>query len=68
MNESKPPLWLWGLLLILAGGSAFMVFGPPQGGTSEQRGMALGMGLVQGLAILSGIALIVVHFARASRK
>ena len=64
---SRVPLWQWGLLLIIAGLIANFVVGalmPPASGSAAARGQAAGRMAVMVLAVMAGVALIVMHFVR----
>ncbi|MFN0053628.1 MAG: hypothetical protein ACKV0T_15725 [Planctomycetales bacterium] len=65
------PLWLPGLLLIVGGIVAHLAAGwifPIVGNSAADRGRAFGQGLVTGLCVLAGVALLVRHFVRAGSE
>jgi hypothetical protein len=64
---ARHPLWLWGLVLIVAGAGARAFQGPVRTDTEYGRGEAFGQGLVQIVAILAGVTLIVLHLVRGRR-
>jgi hypothetical protein len=60
-----------GMLLIVAGPLASVATGlvmAPAADTAAARGQAIGRALVAVVAVVSGIALIVSHFARGKRS
>ena len=68
MERKQQPLWLWGLVLILAAGASFAILGPVQGTGPQRWGEAFGRGIVQAGALLAGVVLIILHFARSQDR
>ena len=64
------PLWLWGLIVIVAGVAANVVMSNLQlfpEGSDAARGEAFGAGVTVLLAIIAGVVLIIMHFVRRKR-